>query len=325
MFKRRIVCATILIGLLLGLTACGDSKKGIAVLSAESVYQNTISEDNSAYIFNKDETFPPILGISGFCMGGKTVYYYSEFIDTMYYFGYVNLDMNDIFKLADFKLDEGESISMMVSSVDERIGFVVTDGAHYRLIEYDGKNMWDKGDITSIFNLKKGIVLEMYHVKNGYVVVRDDKIVGYDESFEKTSEVNSRIGCSCLDKNGNVVVAYNDRGESFSAEGSTTNVISVFDVESGEITDKYEAKLGELTDVTTGTGDNDIYIYAGDVYGLNYTNKTEKKIMSLYESGFDEFNFGFEFLDERTVFVSYYNTGSDEPYIGASLEKYVLN
>lgn len=299
MFKRRLVGGVLLAGLLLGMTGCGDSNESAASVSAESVYENAMSEDISDIRFKKDSTFQEIKGIGDFVKIGDSIYYFqydSEATssdaedasasvnggeDAKLY--RMDVDGTSTF-LGDIDVKENEHIYMMFGSDIGHIGIVITDDNSYRLLENDGEVMAEQGDITALFSEEDNIILDMYDTSGGYIVVTDKKIISYELDFIKKSEADIKLGCSCIDKNGNIVVAYNEKPEDSNTAPDKT-IISVYDVYSTELINSYEAKFGDVTQISSGSGEYDIYIYADDIYGMKYSDNSQTKLVSLNDSG----------------------------------------
>ena len=327
MFKRRLVCIVIIAGLLLGLTGCGDSgEDNSSSVSVESVYEYVMSEDSVSYIYRNDPSFKGVDGVDDYYSNGEYIYFCRS--DEYNNVSLCRIDKNGTFeKLADINTSETEYVEMLVRSVDERVGVIISDDYNFKLLEYDGNGLADKGDITSIVASKKNILLELYHVSDGYVAVTDNSIIKYDENLKEQSSVSSQIGCSCLDKNGNVVVAHNEVSARTTSQYEVTNILSVYDVSSGKIENKFQTRSGDMSDLCTGVGDYDVFICSSDIYGLNYSEKTEAKLVSLNDSGIVSADYGgFSMLDDQTMIASrinYDDYSAVDPTTSLIFEKFV--
>ena len=328
MFIRRVVGGILIAGLLLGMTGCGDSGKNEANVSAESVYEKVLSEDISGCIYREDPNFSEIKGIGDFTVIGDNVYYYqydnasdTDGEDAKLY--KMDMDGKSEF-LGDIDIGDNEYISMMVPSAECQCGVIVTDDNSYRFLDYNGQGILEYPDVSELFKGDSDIVLEVYSAGIGTVVVTDKRIILYDLDFVKNKEIENKLCCSCLDKNGNIVVAHNSKPEGLYENDSVTTEISVYDCRNLELINTYAAKIGDVTDISAGSGDNDLYIYAGDIYGLSYSDKTETKLVSIDESGIVPMECqGLELANDNTLFVAKNEYAGFDVAPRATLQKYI--
>ena len=324
MLKRRLVSVVLLTGLLLGLAGCGDSaEESDPAVLAESVYENVMSEDDYSYVFESDPSFEEITGVCDYYANGGYLYFrkYDENMGN----SLCRADRDgNVESLVDVEMAEGEFFYSLVPSADEHIGVLISRGYSIILMEYDGNGLKEIGDVTSIVDSSTDIMLDFYRVPDGYVAVMGEKIVKYDESLQEVSSVESQIGCSCLDKNGNVVIGHIELVNKTVSRRENRCIISVYDVNSGKIENRFESWIEELSDIYTGTDGYDIYMWAGNIYGLNYSDKTETKVVSLSETGVVSSDYdGYAMLDEKTMLASKLDFYDSEGPVTSTLEKYV--